>query len=36
MSPQILKKGKILHSFSTICLLRMFELLYVNAFELSP
>ena len=31
---EILKKGKILHAFITICLFRMFEFLGINVFEL--
>ena len=32
----ILKKGKILHVFISICLFRMFESLCINVFELQP
>ena len=31
---EILKKGKVLHVFITICLFHMFELLCINVFEL--
>ena len=31
---EILKKDKILHVFIYICLLRVFELLFINVFEL--
>ena len=31
---EILKRGKFLHVFITICLFRMFELLCINVFEL--
>ena len=33
---EILKKGKILHAFISICLFRMFELLCIDVFELYP
>ena len=34
MSPQIFKKGEILHVLMSICLSRMFELLHINVLEL--